>query len=121
MAVAERTGGRGADVVIEAVGDTSALFTAVDAVRRGGMVTVLGMYTSETMDIPAGVWWARALQIRFGGVCPVHAWWDRALEEVRAGRIDPLPIISHRLSLDDASVGYELFDSRAASKVLLSP
>jgi threonine dehydrogenase-like Zn-dependent dehydrogenase len=121
MAVAERTGGRGADVVIEAVGDTSALFTAVDAVRRGGIVTVLGMYTSETIDIPAGVWWARALQIRFGGVCPVHAWWDRALEEVRAGRIDPLPIISHRLSLDDAPVGYELFDSRAASKVLLSP
>jgi len=121
MAVADRTGGRGADVVIEAVGDPSALFTAVDAVRRGGTVTVLGMYTSETVDVPAGVWWARALQIRFGGICPVHAWWDRALAEVRAGRIDPLPIISHRLPLDDAPLGYELFDSRAASKVLLAP
>jgi len=121
MAVAERTGGRGADVVIEAVGDPSALATAVDAVRRGGTVTVLGMFTSETVEIPAGVWWTRALQIRFAGICPVHAWWDRALAEVRAGRIDPLPIISHRLSLDDAPLGYELFDSRVASKVLLSP
>jgi len=121
MAVAERTGGRGADVVIETVGEPNALFTAVDAVRRGGIVTVLGMFTSETVDAPAGVWWARALQIRFGGICPVHAWWDQALAEVRAGRIDPLPIISHRLSLDDAPVGYELFDSRVASKVLLVP
>ena len=119
MAVADRTRGRGADVVIEAVGDPNALFTAVDAVRRGGVVTVLGMYTSETVSVPAGVWWARALQIRFGGVCPVHAWWDAALAEVVAGRIDPLPIISHRLSLDDAPFGYELFHSRKASKVLL--
>jgi len=121
MAVAERTGGRGADVVIEAVGDPSALATAVDAVRRGGTVTVLGMYTGETVEMPAGVWWTRALQIRFAGICPVHAWWDRALSEVRAGRIDPLPIISHRLSLEDAPLGYELFDSRAATKVLLRP
>jgi threonine dehydrogenase-like Zn-dependent dehydrogenase len=121
MAVADATGGRGADVVIEAVGEPSALFTAVDAVRRGGIVTVLGMFTSETLDVPAGVWWARALQIRFAGICPVHAWWDRALAEVRAGRIDPMPIISHRLPLDHAPLGYELFDSRAASKVLLVP
>ncbi len=121
MAVADRTSGRGADVVIEAVGDPNALFTAVDAVRRGGVVTVLGMYTSETVNVPAGVWWARALQIRFGGVCPVHAWWDAALAEVASGRIDPLPIISHRLPLDDAPFGYELFDSRKASKVLLVP
>jgi threonine dehydrogenase-like Zn-dependent dehydrogenase len=121
MAVADRTSGRGADVVIEAVGDPNALSTAVDAVRRGGVVTVLGMYTSETVSVPAGVWWARALQIRFGGVCPVHEWWDAALAEVVAGRIDPLPIISHRLPLDDAPFGYELFDSRKASKVLLVP
>jgi threonine dehydrogenase-like Zn-dependent dehydrogenase len=121
MAVAEATDGRGADVVIEAVGDPGVLFTAVDAVRRGGIVTVLGMFTGERVDVPAGVWWARALQIRFSGICPVHAWWDQALAEVRAGRIDPLPIISHRLSLDDAPVGYELFDSRVASKVLLVP
>ena len=51
----------------------------------------------------------------------MHAWWSRALAEVEAGRIDPLPVISHRLPLEDAALGYELFDTRAATKVVLLP
>jgi threonine dehydrogenase-like Zn-dependent dehydrogenase len=121
MAVAERTEDRGADVVIEAVGHPSAFDTAIDVVRRGGRVSVLGMYTSETGEFPMGIWWARALDVRFAGVCPVHALWERALEDVMTGRIDPLPVISHRLPLADAALGYELFDSRRATKVLLLP
>ena len=120
-AVAERTEGRGADVVLEAVGHPAALESALDVVRRGGSVTVVGMYTSETLEIPVGIWWARALTVRFAGICPVHAWWERAMGEVVAGRIDPLPIVSHRLSLEDAPLGYELFDARRATKVLLVP
>jgi len=120
-AVAERTEGRGADVVLEAVGHPAALESALDVVRRGGSVTVVGMYTSETVEIPVGIWWARALTVRFAGICPVHAWWERAMGEVVAGRIDPLPIVSHRLSLEDAPLGYELFDARRATKVLLVP
>lgn len=120
-AVDERTDGRGADTVIEAVGDPSALETAVDVVRRGGTVTVLGMYAGESILMPAGVWWTRAIQVRFAGPCPVHAWWRPAMDAVRDGRIDPLPIISHRLPLADAALGYELFDARVASKVLLRP
>jgi alcohol dehydrogenase len=38
-----------------------------------------------------------------------------------AGRLDPTPIVSHRLSLEEAPKGYELFDTRQASKVLLKP
>ena len=121
MAVAERTGDRGADVVIEAVGHPSAFETAIDVVRRGGRVAVVGMYTSETVDVPLGIWWARALDVRFAGVCPVHAWWERALVEVLAGRMDPLSIVSHRLPLEEAALGYDLFDSRRATKVLLLP
>jgi threonine dehydrogenase-like Zn-dependent dehydrogenase len=121
MAVAELTGGRGADVVIEAVGTTSAFASALDVVRRGGTVSVVGMYTSETVEAQLGVWWARALDIRFAGICPVHAWWERALGELRAGRMDPRPLISHRLSLAEAPRGYELFDAREATKVLLLP
>lgn len=121
MAVAERTEDRGADVVIEAVGHPRAFDTAIDIVRRGGRVSVLGMYTSETGEFPMGIWWARALDVRFAGVCPVHALWERALEDVVTGRIDPLPVISHRLPLADAALGYELFDSRRATKVLLLP
>jgi threonine dehydrogenase-like Zn-dependent dehydrogenase len=120
-AVFEHTDGRGADVVIEAVGNVSAFETALQVVRRGGIVVVVGMYTSETYAAQLGVWWARSLGLRFAGLCPIHAWWDRAMAHVQAGRIDPVPLISHRLPLEEAPLGYELFDSRRATKVLLVP
>jgi alcohol dehydrogenase len=120
-AVDEVTGGRGADVAIDAVGHPDAFSSAVDVVRRGGRVTVVGVYTGERVDMQLGVWWARALDIRLGGICPVHAWWDRALDELRAGRLDPSPLVSHRLSLEDAAEGFALFESRRATKVLLRP
>ncbi len=121
MTVAERSGGRGADVVIEAVGSLEAFETAIDVVRRGGTVAVVGMYAGESFDAPLGIWWARALRVQFTGICPVHAWWERAMAEVVAGRIDPLPLISHRLPLAEAPRGYALFDSREATKVILLP
>jgi threonine dehydrogenase-like Zn-dependent dehydrogenase len=121
MAVCELTEGRGADVVIEAVGSPSAFDTSIEIVRRGGAVSVVGMYVIESVQIPLGVYWSRALRIQFAGICPVHAWWDRAMGAVVAGKIDPLPIISHTMPLSDAAEGYELFDSRRATKVLLKP
>lgn len=119
--VAERTGGRGADVVIEAVGTPAAFERALDVVRRGGRVVVVGMYASEIVEAQLGVWWTRALDIRFTGLCPVHAVWRSAMAEMEAGRIDPRPLISHRLPLEEAARGYELFDARRATKVLLIP
>jgi threonine dehydrogenase-like Zn-dependent dehydrogenase len=120
-AVDEHTQGRGADVVIEAVGTPAAFERSVDIVRRGGTVVVMGVYTSELVQAQIGVWWIRALQIRFAGTTPVHAWWKHAMAEVEAGRLDPLPIVSHRLPLDEAAHGYELFDTKQATKVLLTP
>jgi threonine dehydrogenase-like Zn-dependent dehydrogenase len=120
-AVDEHTQGRGADVVIEAVGTPAAFERSVDIVRRGGTVVVMGVYTSEVVQAQIGVWWVRALQVRFAGTTPVHAWWERAMAEVQAGRLDPLPIVSHRLPLDEAAHGYELFDTKQATKVLLTP
>src|ERR687898_3047757 len=120
-AVDEHTQGRGADVVIEAVGTPAAFERSVDIVRRGGTVVVMGVYTSEVVQAQIGVWWVRALQIRFAGTTPIHAWWERAMAEVESGRLDPLPIVSHRLALDEAAHGYELFDTRQATKVLLEP
>lgn len=120
-AVAELTEGRGADAVIEAVGSVRAFEQAIALVRRGGRVVVAGMYASETVEVQLGVWWARGLDVRFLGVCPVHPWWERALAEVERGRIDPEPLVSHRLPLEDAALGYELFEARRATKVLLHP
>jgi threonine dehydrogenase-like Zn-dependent dehydrogenase len=121
MALAEATEGRGADVAVDAVGSPSAFETAVGLVRRGGLVVIVGLYAAETTELQLGVFWARAITLRFTGLCPVHAWWERAMSEVEAGRIDPLPVISHRLSLEDAPRGYELFDRREAMKVVLAP
>jgi alcohol dehydrogenase len=121
MAVTAATEGRGADVVLEAVGSVPAFETAVEVVRRGGTVAVVGMYVAEQVEIPLGVYWTRMLRIVFSGICPIHAWWDRAMAAVADGSIDPLPIISHRLPLADAVRGYELFDSREATKVVLLP
>ncbi len=120
-ALAEATGGRGADVVLEAVGTPEAFEDAIGTVRRGGRVVVVGVYAGETIEVQLGVYWARALTLRFAGICPVHAWWERAMAEVRAGTIDPLPLISHRLPLEDASEGYAIFDRREATKVVLTP
>jgi alcohol dehydrogenase len=120
-AVDELTEGRGADVVLECVGQPSAYLSAVDVVRRGGTVCVVGVYTHETVELQLGFMWNRGLRLVFAGVCPVQAWWERAQEAVQNGTIDPLPIISHTLPLDDAPLGYELFASRRATKVVLRP
>ncbi len=121
IAISQATGGRGADVVLEAVGSPQAFESAVDLGRRGGTVVVVGVYAGETVEVQLGVWWARAVTVRFSGICPVQAWWERAMAEVESGRIDPRPIVSHRLPLDDAPRGYELFDRREATKVVLVP
>ncbi|MGZ8598641.1 MAG: alcohol dehydrogenase catalytic domain-containing protein [Actinomycetota bacterium] len=120
-AVFERTDGRGADVVIEAVGSAEGFERALDVVRRGGRVVVVGVYASEVFQAQLGVWWARAIDVRFTGICPVHAVWERAMAEVERGRLDPVPLVSHRLPLEEAAAGYDLFDSRVATKVLLLP
>ena len=120
-AVFELTGGRGADAVIEAVGNVGAYETAMNVVRPGGTVSVVGMYVSETTDMQLGVYWTRMLKLVFSGIAPIHAWWERALHAVQAGKIDPLPIISHTLPLAQAPEGYRMFEAREATKVVLKP
>ena len=66
MALARVTDGRGADVAIDAVGSPAAYESALDVVRRGGRVVVVGMYAGETVNLQLGVYWARALDVRFG-------------------------------------------------------
>ena len=119
-ALAEATDGRGADVVIDAVGHPDAFEGAIDTVRRGGTVVVVGVYSSETTELQLGAYWARSLTIRFAGLTPVLAWWDRAATAVERGEVDPRPLISHTM-LEDAAEGYALFDRREASKVVLVP
>jgi threonine dehydrogenase-like Zn-dependent dehydrogenase len=68
-----------------------------------------------------GQLWIRGVDIRFAGMANVQAHWRAALDAVRSGKIDPTALVTHRLGLDDAVEGYELFESRAAMKVTLKP
>jgi alcohol dehydrogenase len=121
MALARATEDRGADVVIDAVGAPDVYESALGIARRGGRVVVVGTYAGEIVDVQLGVYWARALDVRFAGLCPVHAYWEQAMKLLADGRVDPLPVVSHRLPLEEAPKGYELFDRREATKVLLRP
>lgn len=119
--LAEATDDRGADVAIDAVGAADAYESAVRVVRRGGRVVVSGVYSGESVELQLGVAWARALDIRFTGVCPVHRAWRDVMRQVEDGTLDPLPLVSDRIALEEAVTGYERFGRREASKVLMHP
>ena len=119
--VAAATEGKMADVAMDAVGAVPALKSAMKCIRDGGRLTVVGVYGTERYELPMGVAWVRGIDFRFAGMANVHAHWDDALLSVAKGQIDPTKAITHRLSLDDAEEGYELFKSRKAMKVVLSP
>lgn len=120
-AVAGQTNGEMADAAIEAVGSIDAFKSAMKCVRDGGRVAVVGVYGTERYELPMGMVWVRGLDLRFAGMANVQDQWDDALLAVAKGDIDPTKIITHRLSLDEAEQGYELFESRAATKVVLTP
>ena len=120
-ALAEVTADRGADVAIDAVGAIDAYRAATTVVRRGGRVVVAGVYAGESVELQLGVAWARALDVRYTGVCPVHAHWRHVMRALESGALDPIPLVSDRVSLEEAPRGYERFDRRAATKVLIQP
>lgn len=119
--VAGATDGRMATVAIDAVGVVPAVKSAMKVVRDGGRIAVVGVYGAERYEIPMGVAWIRGIDLRFSGMANVQATWDEALNAIAAEELDPTRAITHRLSLDDVVEGYELFESRAAMKVVLEP
>jgi len=119
--IAGVTEGRMADVAMDAVGHVAAVKSAMKCVRDGGRVTVVGVYGGERYELPMGVAWVRGIDFRFAGMANVHAHWDDALLSVAKGDLDPTKAITHRMTLEDAEHGYELFKSREAMKVVLTP
>lgn len=114
------TNGAGADVAIEAVGGSRTIQIAFELVRGGGRVSAVGVTNEETFPFPLMSSLAKDISFRIG-VANIHRDIDATMALVAAGRIDPLCIISHRLALSDAIEGYELFDARRATKVVLIP
>jgi 2-desacetyl-2-hydroxyethyl bacteriochlorophyllide A dehydrogenase len=119
--VSEFTLGRMADVAIDVVGAVAAFKTALRCIAPGGRVGIVGVYGAERAEVSMGQLWIRGVDLRFAGMANVQAHWRAALDDVRSGKIDPTSVITHRLRLEDAVEGYELFESREAMKVTLRP
>jgi threonine dehydrogenase-like Zn-dependent dehydrogenase len=107
-----------------AVDRLDALHTAVKAVRRGGTVSVSGVYGGEVDPMPLMEMFDRGVQLRMGQA-HVRRWIDDLLPIVSDER-DPLGVrqfATHHLPLEDAPHGYETFRDKADGciKVVLQP
>ncbi len=123
------TGGRGPDVCIDAVGceatgsamhgllgkalklesgNPVAIAWCIDTVRKGGRVSIVGVYGPPWNIVPVGTAMNKGLTIRTGQ-CNVKRYMPRLLEHIRAGRIDAKAVITHRFPLEGAPDAYEIF------------
>lgn len=140
--IRDLTHGRGADVCIDAVGlevDRSVRekimnvlrlqrgsITAVElcfrAVRRGGRVSILGVYGTDYDNFPLGQMVDKGISV-FTGQAPVHNYIDELLGHIQRGALKADDIISHRLPLDDIAHAYEIFNKKQDDcvKVVLHP
>ena len=119
--VQDRTGGRGADAVLECVGLVPALLASIDIARAGGRISVIGVHSDPEVELPLSTTFVKAIDLKFCGTANIIGRWDDALAMVSSGAVEPDAIISHRMRLDEAALGYELFDRREALKVVLTP
>jgi threonine dehydrogenase-like Zn-dependent dehydrogenase len=145
-ALKEMTGGRGPDACIDAVGTEGhsagmqyvydrakqyaklendrpmALREAIMACRSGGTVSVVGVYGGLIDKFPMGTVMNRSLTLK-AGQCHVHRYMKRLLEHIQDGDIDPTFMITHRMGLDDAPLGYDMFLNKQDEvvKIVLKP
>ena len=102
----------------------AALHTAIDLVRRGGTVSLSGVYGGAASPMPLLTMFDKQLQLRMGQ-CNVRVWTDALLPLVE-DPADPLGVgdlVTHRLPLEEAAVGYDLFQRKhdGCIKVVLDP
>jgi len=113
------TEGRGVDAVIDAVGHPDALELACKLARKCGTVSATGVY-AERIEVHMGVVWLKALTLKTGHANVIkHV--DPVLEALVDGRLDPSPLVTHHMPLDEAADAYEIYDRREALKIVLTP
>lgn len=103
-------------------GSKSAIEIATRAVRKGGTVSLVGVYGSKYNMFPLGDFFSRNITLTMGQ-CPVHSYVDPILKLIQQGKFDATDIITHRLSLDEGERGYKIFDGKKEDciKVVLKP
>jgi 2-desacetyl-2-hydroxyethyl bacteriochlorophyllide A dehydrogenase len=115
----QMTAGRGVDATIDAVGHPDVLDLAIRLTRKAGTVVAIGVY-AEPCRVHMGLVWIKALTLHSGHANVIgHV--DRVLGMLDAGTLDPRPLVTHHLALDDAVEAYEIYDRREALKIVLTP
>jgi len=117
--VKKLTQGRGVDLAVEAVGHPEALDLAVRLARKAGTVSVTGVY-AERAEIHMGLIWIKALTLT-SGHANVIKHLDRVLELLGDGKLDPAPLVTHHMKLDEAPDAYRVYDNKEALKIVLAP
>ena len=105
------------------VDSLNAFYSAIDIVRRGGTISLSGVYGGQTDPLPMLTLFDKQIQLRMGQA-NVRRWHEQILPLLADG--DPLGVdefASHRLPLEDAPTGYEKFQKKEDGffKVLLKP
>ena len=140
--IKQTPGNRGVDGVVDAVGfeakgsttetilatlklegsSGKALRQCIAAVRRGGVVSVPGVYAGFIHGFLFGDAFDKGLTFRMGQT-HVQRYLPELLEHIEAGRLAPEAIITHRMSLEQAAEGYKIFDKKEEDcrKVILTP
>jgi threonine dehydrogenase-like Zn-dependent dehydrogenase len=145
-ALRELTGGQGPDACIDAVGLEShgttlaawydrakvsmymatdrphALRQAIGACRKGGVVSIPGVYGGWLDKFPLGAAFAKGLTLKMGQT-HMHKYMPLLLDRIERGDIDPSFIITHRVTLDEAPEMYRTFREKddACVKVVIKP
>ncbi len=140
--ILEMTSDHGADIVIDAVGmeaersflerfsniihfqlgTIKVLRECFSAVRRGGHISVLGVYGTTYDNFPLGQWFDKGISVR-AGQAPVHNYIDELELLVESGKLKPDEIITHRMPLEEVSKAYDIFNNKKDNciKVILKP
>jgi threonine dehydrogenase-like Zn-dependent dehydrogenase len=103
------------------VGLVPELLDCIDIARAGGHISVIGVHSDQELVLPLNTTFVKGIDLKFCGTANIVGRWDEAFAILASGDVHPDSIISHRLKLDDAVRGYDLFQRREALKVLLTP
>ena len=95
---------------------------AILCCRKGGTVSIPGVYGGWSDKIPMGALMNKGLTIKTGQT-HVHKYVPELLKYIRDGKIDPSFVVTHRLPLSEAAYGYEIFREKkdGCIKVVLDP
>jgi len=118
--VQKLTGEYGADVVVECVGTPEAFQISFDSVRKGGAVSLMGMW-GEPVSVPLNDMVMNNITI-FTGLVNCHRI-QEIVDLIECGRISANHLLTHRMKLDDILEGYRIFENKEDNvlKIAITP